>query len=187
MLATGRQACHNESQSALGLTAQAADPKFPRQRSAQSGVGGGGPVTHPLRISEDPFLESSERIFARGKVAGSILSHRWRSTPLGDIGSWPLPLVFTLNLVLNSTAPCFIFWGSHMLQFYNDGCLPLLGSKHPTSLGRPASECWAEFWHIIGPQLASVFERGETVTHDHARLPIIRDGLREDTYWNYSL
>lgn len=144
-------------------------------------------MTHPLRISEDPFLESSERIFARGKVAGSILSHRWRSTPLGDIGSWPLPLVFTLNLVLNSTAPCFVFWGAHMLQFYNDGCLPLLGSKHPASLGRPASECWAEFWDILGPQLASVFERGETVAHDHARLPIIRDGLREDTYWNYSL
>lgn len=144
-------------------------------------------MTHPLRISEDPFLESSERIFARGKVAGSIRSHRWRSTPLGDIDSWPLPLVFTLNLVLNSSAPCFVFWGAHMLQFYNDGCLPLLGAKHPNFLGRPASECWAEFWHILGPQLASVFERGETVTHDRARLPIIRDGLREDTYWNYSL
>jgi PAS domain S-box-containing protein len=144
-------------------------------------------VIHPLRMSEDPFLESAERIFARGKVAGSIRSHRWRSTPLGDIDSWPLPLVFTLNLVLNSSAPCFVFWGSQMLQFYNDGCLPLLGAKHPHFLGRPASDCWAEFWHIIGPQLRAVFERGETVTHDHARLPILRDGLREDTYWNYSL
>ncbi len=144
-------------------------------------------MTHPLRMSEDPFLDSAERIFARGKVAGSIRSHRWRFTPLGDIESWPLSLVFTLNLILNNAAPCFVFWGPHMLQFYNDGCLPLLGARHPRFLGRPASECWAEFWHIIGPQLARVFERGETVTHDHARLPILRDGLHEDTYWNYSI
>jgi PAS domain S-box-containing protein len=144
-------------------------------------------VTHPLRMSEDPFVESSERIFARGKVAGSIRSHRWRSTSLGEIDSWPISLVFTLNLVLNSSAPCFVLWGSHMLQFYNDGCLPLLGAKHPQFLGRPASECWSEFWPIIGPQLATVFELGETITHDHARLPILREGIREDTYWNYSL
>ncbi len=143
-------------------------------------------MTHPLRMSEDPFLESSERIFARGKVAGSIRSRRWGSTPLGDIDSWPLPLVFCLNLILNSSAPCFVLWGSRMLQFYNDSCLPLLGPRHPQFLGRPASECWSEFWHIIGPQLSRVLERGETVAHDHARLPILRDGFLQDTYWNYS-
>jgi hypothetical protein len=36
-----------------------------------------------------------------------------------------------------------------IIQLYNDVCRPILGDKHPRSMGQACQERWAEIWPII--------------------------------------
>ena len=63
----------------------------------------------------------------------------------------------TVRLVLNSRHPMFIWWGSELIQFYNDAYSRTMGpERHPSALGQCGRECWAEIWDIIGPQIELV-------------------------------
>jgi hypothetical protein len=80
-----------------------------------------------------------------------------------------------------------LFWGQDLVQFYNDGYRPSLGAhKHPQALGQRGSECWAEIWHIIGPQIQSVMTRAEETWHEDQLVPFDRNGYFEEIYFTYS-
>ncbi len=72
------------------------------------------------------------------------------------------------------------------MLLYNDAWLPILGNKHPASLGRPGSEVWSEIWDIIGAQLQSVLEAGAATWSDDLLLPVFRYGYVEEAYFTYS-
>jgi PAS domain S-box-containing protein len=110
----------------------------------------------------------------------------WSSTPIGPIEEWPETLLITVNLLLQNRHPMFLWWGDELIQFYNDGYRPSLGSdKHPKALGQHGRECWPEIWHAIGPQIEGVMTRGEATWHEDQFLPIYREGRLEDVYWTY--
>lgn len=119
-------------------------------------------------------------------MAALIRAHDWRATPLGPISGWPDSLAGSVNLMLACAFPSLVFWGPEMIQFYNDPFRPLIGEKHPASLGQTAKDCWAEAWEIIGPQLEAVLQRGETISHEKMLVPILRGGQLQDVWWNYS-
>lgn len=111
----------------------------------------------------------------------------WSTTPVGAIDTWPSTLLTTVNLILNSTFPMFIFWGERLTQFYNDAYRPSLGQngKHPTALGQDGADCWPEIWSAIHPIIENVYKGIPYFTEDQL-LPIYRNGKIEDVYWTFS-
>ncbi|WP_409564208.1 PAS domain S-box protein [Methylobacterium sp. J-068] len=79
-----------------------------------------------------------------------------------------------------------IFWGPEATFFYNDGFVPSAGpERHPSALGRPASESWGEIWPVIGSEVAKVRNGGGHTWYEDQHVPILREGRVEDAYWTY--
>jgi signal transduction histidine kinase len=131
---------------------------------------------------------SSASFLAGGGEMGALMrAHDWSRTPLGPPHDWPAPLRTALRLLLNSRHPMYIWWGRELLCFYNDAYRCSIGSdRHPSSLGRPGREIWAEIWPIIGPQIEHVVSgHGATWNRNHL-VPFTRNGQVEQVYWTYS-
>ena len=107
----------------------------------------------------------------------------WRKTPLGAVASWPPVLQSSVSLMLNSLFPTAILWGPDLYILYNDAYRPVLGSKHPQSLGRPCRECWSEIWDVVGPLLRQPLQGGAAVWLDSFLLEMNRHGYLEETYF----
>jgi PAS domain S-box-containing protein len=147
-------------------------------------------VPHSLQLHKQELAEASagsSRIFGRGEMADLTRQFDWSRTPVGPIEQWPDTLVSTVNLVLGTRHPMFLWWGEDLIQFYNDAYRPSIGlDKHPKALGQRGKECWPEIWPIIGPQIEAVMTKGESTWHEDQLVPIYRDGVLEDVYWTYS-
>lgn len=129
----------------------------------------------------------SPRIFGAGEMADLTRAYDWSSSPLGPIEAWPDTLITTVNMLLGSRHPMFLWWGPDLIQFYNDGYrASIRADKHPKAVGQRALECWSEIWHIIGPQIQAVMGRGESSWHINQLVPIFRDAKLEEVFWTYS-
>jgi len=119
-------------------------------------------------------------------MADLIRAFAWRRTPIGPIDTWSDTLVTTVNLLLASRHPMFLWWGPDLIQFYNDGYRPCLrADKHPSAVGQRGAQCWPEIWPIIGPQIEAVMTRGESTWNVNQLVPINRNGKLEEVYWTY--
>jgi PAS domain S-box-containing protein len=140
-----------------------------------------GSTAKNLRHNKPP------RIFGEGEMAELTRRFDWSKTPVGPMDTWPDTLLTTVNLLLATRHPMFLWWGPELIQFYNDGYRPSIREdKHPKALGQRGTECWPEIWHIIGSQIEAVMTRGESTWHRNALVPIHRNGKLEDVYWTYS-
>jgi hypothetical protein len=130
---------------------------------------------------------STSRIIGEGELADLIRHFDWEKTPLGPVKAWSDTLVTTVNLLLASRHPMFLWWGPDLIQFYNDGYRPSIrADKHPAAVGQRGIECWPEIWPIIGPQVDAVMSRGESTWNMNQLVPINRNGKLEEVYWTYS-
>ena len=123
---------------------------------------------------------------AHGEMAARVRALDAAGTPLGPSSTWPPALRVALDICLNSTFPTAIYWGQDLILLYNDAWRAIPAEKHPWAFGRPAREVWSDIWHIVGPQLASVMQRGEGVALYDQMLPMLRGGAVCETYWDYS-
>jgi signal transduction histidine kinase len=127
------------------------------------------------------------KVFGTGEMADRTRAFDWSRTPVGAIENWPDALLITVNTLLGSRHPMFLWWGRELIQFYNDAYRPSLGKgKHPQALGQSGEESWTEIWPIIGPEIDGVMTRGEASWHENQLVPIFRNGRLEDVYWTYS-
>lgn len=120
-----------------------------------------------------------------GQMAELILNHDWADS-LGPIQEWPAALRSALSICLNSSFPTAIYWGPEMRLLYNDSWAPIPADRHPWALGRPAAEVWSDIWEVVGPQFDSVMATGIGLSTYDQLLPIMRNGVQTETYWNYS-
>lgn len=138
----------------------------------------------PIFIQPDA---ARNRIFGQGEMADLTRAFDWSRTPVGPIHQWPEVLLTTVNTLLESRQPMFLWWGPELIQFYNDAYRPnIRNDKHPKALGQRGPESWAEIWPIIGPQIDAVMTHGKATWHEDQLIPIYRDGKLEDVYWTYS-
>jgi signal transduction histidine kinase/CheY-like chemotaxis protein len=135
-----------------------------------------------------PADSSSASFLAGGGELGALMrAHDWSRTSLGLPRDWPAPLRTALRLLLNTGHPIYIWWGRELLCFYNDAYRASIGSdRHPSSLGRPGREVWAEIWPIIGPQIEHVLSGRGATWNRNSLVPITRNGQVEQVYWTYS-
>jgi signal transduction histidine kinase len=142
----------------------------------------------PVIQSNLPHNSNQRRneIFGSGEMADLTRAFDWSVTPVGRVEDWPDLLLTTVNAILASRYPMFLWWGEELIQFYNDGYRPSIrDDKHPSALGQRGPECWPEIWPIIGPEIEAVMTRGEASWHENQLVPIHRNGKLEDVYWTY--
>ena len=126
-------------------------------------------------------------IYGTGEMADRIRAFDWSTTPLGPIQRWPELLLSTVNTLLGSRQPMFLWWGEDLIQFYNDAYRPSIGAdKHPSALGQRGEECWPEIWSVIRPLIDDVMKRGQAYWSEDQLIPIYRDGKLVDVYWTFS-
>lgn len=116
----------------------------------------------------------------------SILAKDWNDSKLGPVSTWPEILINTLNIILNTRNPVFMFWGEDNICFYNDGYIPILGfGKHPLVLGQPAKEVWPEIWDkYTYPELKKALDGNATWNIDQY-IPVFRNGETSEAYFTY--
>jgi len=122
----------------------------------------------------------------RTQLGALMNRHDWSRTPLGSPDTWPLSLRTIVGTVLASRYPFWIGWGPDLLLLYNDPYAQILGTKHPSALGRPASEVWREIWHVVGPRIDRVVSTGRATFDEALLLVMERHGYAEETYFTFS-
>jgi signal transduction histidine kinase/ActR/RegA family two-component response regulator len=131
-------------------------------------------------------MQPSFDFLSDGGEMGALMRKRDWAATLGPPALWPQTLKTSLRLVLTSNHPMFIWWGPELIQFYNDAYRQTMGpERHPGALGQRGRECWAEIWHIVGPQIESVMAGGKATWHEDQLVPVTRHGQREDVWWTY--
>jgi len=118
-----------------------------------------------------------------GEMGELMHSIDWSTTAVGPVSSWPPALRMMVDLLLRNRFPLILWWGPKFIQFYNDTYRPILGDKHPESMGQPASECWTEIWHIIGPMIEAPFFGQPATTSEDLLLVMNRKGFMEETHF----
>ena len=132
-------------------------------------------------------VERFDFLSGGGEMGRLIREFDWSGHRLGKPEDWPRSLKTAVSLILNSQHPMWIGWGPEMSFLYNDAYLHVLGlAKHPKSLGRPASEVWAEIWDVCGPLADKVFQQAEPSFVDDVRLFMHRGDYLEETYYSFS-
>src|SRR6476619_5755210 len=108
-------------------------------------------------------LERYQFMSRGGEMGAFMRAKDWSNTSLGSPQHWPQSLRTTLNILLNSKFPMFLWWGPDLICFYNDAYRPSLGQngKHPFILGMQAADAWTEIWEIIKPLIDQVLTGGE--------------------------
>jgi hypothetical protein len=126
-----------------------------------------------------------ERLFPGDtEMARRMRAFDWSRTPLGPVESWSPALRTMVRTLLANRFPHILWWGPHYIQFYNDPYRPIPGAKHlDKALGRPASGCWAEIWHVIGPLIDRPFNGGPATWDEDIFLEVNRYGFVEETHF----
>jgi len=130
---------------------------------------------------------ATHEFLSGGGEAGEIIRHKdWSQTSLGDPEKWPQSLKTCVRIILTSSQPMFVWWGTDLVNIYNDAYKTIVGGKHPWAFGRPASEVWKEIWNEVSPRVETVMTQN-IGTYDEALLLILeRNGYPEETYYTFS-
>ena len=132
------------------------------------------------------FLSPAALFSGGGELGARMRQMDWASTALGPVEEWPQSLRTCVRIILTSRQPMFVWWGDNLINLYNDAYKTIVGGKHPTCLGQPASVVWKEIWDQILPRTASAMRSNEG-TYDESLLLIMeRYGYREETYYTFS-
>ncbi|MGC4759665.1 SpoIIE family protein phosphatase [Micromonospora trifolii] len=105
-----------------------------------------------------------------------VLAHDWANTPLGPADDWDVALRAVVQVVLASPMPMALAYGDDLVLLYNTGYAELLGTKHPSALGRPAAEVFAEIWALpgVGAVIERCYRQGEPFLEKESTLPLVR-------------
>jgi PAS domain S-box-containing protein len=130
------------------------------------------------------LMDHADDVLAGGGEMGALMrSIDWAGTPLGAVEGWSASLRMIVRLLLANRFPLLLWWGPDQCQLYNDAYRPVLGTKHPRSMGQPARECWPEIWHIIGPLILTPYTGGPSTWDDDIMLEVNRHGFVEETHF----
>src|SRR4029079_13574324 len=123
---------------------------------------------------------------AGGGAMGALMrATDWSVTPLGPVEAWPQSLRTAVSIMLESKFAMVVAWGREYRFFYNDRYRPILGNKHPASLGKPGAEIFPEVWHAVGPEFDRAWS-GDAFAIDDWLLPLARAGYLESCWFTLS-
>ena len=118
-----------------------------------------------------------------GETGALIRATDWSKTSLGPVEQWSPSLRMMVSFLLANRFPLLLWWGPNYVSIYNDAYRPILGTKHPRSMGQPVSEVWSEIWHILKPLIDTPFLGGPATWMEDIELEINRHGFVEETHF----
>ncbi|MDB5819742.1 MAG: hybrid sensor histidine kinase/response regulator, partial [Rhizobacter sp.] len=125
-----------------------------------------------MQSTMKPFEAVDFEFLRHGGQMGELMrATDWSRTPLGAPATWPQSLRTVVGLMLRAKQPAYIAWGPQLVSLYNDGYLPIVGTKHPHGLGKPYAELWAELWEKYRPVVEATM-RGESQWFHDTPLPL---------------
>ena len=140
-----------------------------------------------LPCSSPKIKQTSADWLVGGGEAGELVrSLNWSVTPLGPRDAWPQSLRTVVNLVLASSYPMAVLWGSDLILIYNDSYGIIAGDRHPDAMGRSTRDVWSESWEFRIPLYESVMTRGESPHLEDQLFRVPRHGCIEDAYFTFS-
>ena len=119
-------------------------------------------------------------------MAARLRAFDWRGHALGEPSTWPVELRVAIGLCMHSSLPTAIYWGPDLRLIYNDAWAPIPAERHPWAIGRPAETVWSDIWGVVGPQFDGVIRSGRGFSTLRQRLPMRREGVVAESYWDYS-
>ena len=146
---------------------------------------------HLSRMPENHLIEKVDApqmpaFLANGGEMGRLIhAQDWRGTALGPPDSWPSTLKSMLATLLSSPQPMILGWGPGFLTFFNNSYRQIMGSRFTGLSGVPAAELLTEFWEKIEPIAQSALG-GQGAHYEDMPLTVIRQGVREATWWRLS-
>lgn len=133
-----------------------------------------------MTVMNEPHIDTG-----KADLRSLIEGHDWSSSAIGDRATWPRCLETVLDLMLSSKFAMCLGWGPELTLLYNDAYVPFLGARHPTALGQPLREVWAEVWTDIEPSVMSALA-GIPIDHQDLPLTMTRYGYPEETWWTFA-
>jgi signal transduction histidine kinase len=135
----------------------------------------------------DPWVDGqADDVFRwAGRLREDYVRVEWAATPLGPMLGWPQSLRTALSICLATALPCVIAWGPDLTLLYNEAFVPILGEKHPDALGASHPQVFWESSEETGSAIAEVIATGVGTVYPDVMLPMRRDGVTEDCYFNY--
>jgi len=122
------------------------------------------------------------------EVAQRCRAIDWSSTSLGPVEGWAAELRTAVRTVLECPFPINMWCGPELRLIYNDAYGAVLGTKHPSSLGRPGHEVWGEIWPEIAPMFDVIRSGGAPVYAENARFFMSRQsGALREAWFTFSL
>ncbi len=134
---------------------------------------------------EDDQLPSLPFLAHGGECGALMRAKDWSKSPLGPVDRWPLSQRSAVTIMLRTKQPTFIGWGSHLISLYNDGYIPICGTKHPEGMGLPMSELWSEIWDSLAP-INEMVLRGESQWFQDLPFALGGRGTSELSYFSFS-
>ncbi|WP_375756942.1 ATP-binding protein [Corallococcus exercitus] len=175
-----------ESEPGRGTTFHFTLPREPRARTAAVAPVPRAPAPEPTPSArpaeEEPFLQQG------GDMGAMMRAHDWSTNSLGPPEQWPQSLRTSVSTMLRSPYPIILFWGPELRMLYNDPFRPILGAKHPQTLGARGSEALVEEWGQLGPLIQRAQDTGEPIYIEDGNVNFARrpGGLREESYFTWS-
>lgn len=81
-----------------------------------------------------------EKIIGGGRMGDIIRTKDWSENQLGEISSWPIELVFSLNSMLNNPVANVLYWSKDHLLFFNDPAIEIMQEEAIQTIGLPIFE-----------------------------------------------
>jgi PAS domain S-box-containing protein len=125
------------------------------------------------RLTDDPFSGA-------GEIRQLCRRLDWAATPLGPVAQWSATLRNVVRTAMASPFPINLWCGPELVLIYNDAYRPVLGSKHPSALGQPGSQVWAEIWSDIAPMFQEIRDGDTSVYADDAPFVVHRADGEDD-------
>ncbi len=161
---------------------------LPLERTAKAVVPAA--VVAHLQAHPPPTRPATGEAFIQGggEMGALMRSIDWSQNPLGPLERWPQSLRTSVSTMLRSPYPIILFWGPELIMLYNDPFRPILGAKHPQTMGARGNEALAEEWTLLGPLMKRVHETGEPLFIENGNVNFARrpGGLREEAYFTWS-
>ncbi|TKA69774.1 hypothetical protein B0A49_07409 [Cryomyces minteri] len=116
-----------------------------------------------------------------------VRNHDWASTALGPMANWSSQLRQIVVMIMSDPDPRLVLWGPDLTLIYNEACVPLIGEKHPKSLGGSPTDTFAEIWdHLVGI-VNLAMHNGKATRVPSMALTMDRHGFPEETMWSFCM
>jgi PAS domain S-box-containing protein len=143
-------------------------------------------LIHKNTIMKPETINNLQFLSGGGEMGERIRNFDWTKTSLGAPENWEQSLKTCVRIMLTSSQPIWIGWGRELIKLYNDPYKAIVGGKHPSALGQPASVVWSDIWNDIEPLLKKVMEKDEGTYVESQLLIMERNNYPEETYYTFS-